>query len=348
MRVIAVFFVVFTHTGNDGFFSFVNYPSSSILYWLCMFISIFTKFAVPLFLAISGALILSKPAEQNNKWVKKIWRMVVVLIGISLGYYFYYRHYNYISIIDFFKRLYTQPVPPHLWFLYLYLAFLISIPFLRVLIHHMQNWHFYYMFAIAIFFNGFLPVTEYIFAPNSCTLCPSLKNSLSWIGSSTVIYPCLGYFLQHKLKYDSIKKIAPYLWIVNIALIWLSCGMTHYRSLATGELSEASSQYFYNSFVLLNCAAIFLTIRYMFERKMVPQCVCHVTLSIGSCTFGIYLFHMVFMGRLVYIPFTTYLKSLEINSMICSMIACIAVFGASYFMTLLCSRLPLLKKFIRP
>ena len=47
LRIIAAFFVIFNHTGNDGFFLFSLKSSNHLPFWIYAFISVFCKFAVP-------------------------------------------------------------------------------------------------------------------------------------------------------------------------------------------------------------------------------------------------------------------------------------------------------------
>ena len=51
MRVIAIFFVIFNHTGSNGYTLFSQEPIGSGKFWIYLFISVFCKFSVPLFFA---------------------------------------------------------------------------------------------------------------------------------------------------------------------------------------------------------------------------------------------------------------------------------------------------------
>lgn len=60
IRIIASFFVVYLHTGNYGVWNYMLHPVISIPFWVELCISVFARTAVPLFLMISGALLLKK------------------------------------------------------------------------------------------------------------------------------------------------------------------------------------------------------------------------------------------------------------------------------------------------
>ena len=78
MRILAAFFVIFNHSG--GYFMFPQYVSDPPRYWGYLFLSVFTKFAVPLFFAISGALLLNRPQEPLRKiWFGRIFKFALIL-----------------------------------------------------------------------------------------------------------------------------------------------------------------------------------------------------------------------------------------------------------------------------
>ena len=63
MRIIAAFFVLYNHTGANGFSKFLSYDPHTFHYWLYLFLSISCKVSVPLFLVIAGALMLGREPE---------------------------------------------------------------------------------------------------------------------------------------------------------------------------------------------------------------------------------------------------------------------------------------------
>ena len=100
LRVIAIFLVVFNHTGNRGYTLF-NYMSSSFLYFSYMAFSVFCKIAVPVFFMISGALLLPKEDSFKQLFSKRILRMALVLVFISIPFYFWLHRSEGIGILNF-------------------------------------------------------------------------------------------------------------------------------------------------------------------------------------------------------------------------------------------------------
>ena len=87
IRIIACFFVIFNHTGEDGFFLFSRYDWKSISFWIYLMISIFCKCSVPLFFAVTGALLLEKEETAGRLWRHRIGRTGLILLFWSFFYY---------------------------------------------------------------------------------------------------------------------------------------------------------------------------------------------------------------------------------------------------------------------
>lgn len=347
MRIVAIFWVIFNHTGESGFSLFTLRPGGSAPFWIYLFFSVFCDFSVPLFLAISGALMLNRPNESLKKlWSGRILKFAIILLVYTVGYYLYntLRTGKEIVFEDFIIQLYSLKSSAHLWYLYLYLAYLAAIPFLRSLVKNLDDKYFYYMFFIAVFFNGILPSIEYLIKQGTVTINSNLK--ISWLLNSAVLYPCLGYFMQHRLKFESLKKYVPWLWGANVLGIIVSCYMTYYKSLVTGVLSEAESRAFHSSFVIINCVTIFLTVRMIFERRKVGSIAQKIVLSVGSCTFGIYLWHIWVISQDLFKDSLKWLQDTGLNDMICILLMCLLTMIISYIITLILSKIPMVKKLV--
>lgn len=347
MRIVAIFFVIFNHTGNNGFFLFSGYPAGSLQFWVYLFMSVFCKFAVPLFFAISGALMLNKTDESLKKiWKQKILRIVIILFVYSVGYYIYEGYIITGGITfawkDFLIKLYSGNIMYHLWYLYLYIAFLAALPFLRAMVRNLEDKYFYYMFFIAVFFAGIVPSFEYWTGQGMITLNSNLK--LSWLINAAVLYPCLGYFMQNRLDVDKCRKGILPVWIFNILGIITSCYMTYYKGTITGVLQEAESQTFHSCFAMLNCVAVFITVRYLFEKIEVSFIVNKIILSLGSCTFGIYLCHAWVLKQKFYENGLYMLQSMGWNYMVVILVMCFLVMMISYILVMLLSKIPIVKK----
>ena len=262
-----------------------------------------------------------------------------------MGYYLFdtLKAGNEISLKSFFVKLYSSNLQAHLWYLYLYIAYLAVIPFLKSLVKGLDDKYFYYMFFIAIFFEGILPVSEYLIGQNTVRLYSYLQ--ISWLLNYAVLYPCLGYFMQHRLRFELLKKYLPWLWMANVLGIVITCYMTYYRRQITGDVSQSALQAYHSSFVVINCVTIFMTIRLLFERRKLCNIVQSVVQSVGSCTFGIYLWHLLVMEKIGW-DSIRWLRSTGLNYMICAFLMCLLTMIISYITTLVLSKIPVVRKIV--
>ena len=160
LRVLAIYLVVFNHTGERGFMLFAN-NTDSLGYFPYMVYSILCKIAVPIFFMISGALLLPKDESLKQLFSKRIFRMIVVLVLISVPYYFWLHRTQGISVVRFFTYIYGHSASTSLWYLYSYIGLLLMLPFLRSMVKCMKQQDYIYLFLGYVVFTGALPCLEY-------------------------------------------------------------------------------------------------------------------------------------------------------------------------------------------
>lgn len=351
MRILACFFVIFNHTGNNGFFLFSQRNWGSMQFWLYMFISVFCKFSVPLFFAISGALLLSQKNESMRKlWFNRIGRIATSLLAFSFIYYVaeIYIGNQVWDIPKFFFQLYDNNWNYSYWYLYAYLQMLITLPFLRTLSKNLDNLYYYYLFVLFFFFNGVLPILQFLLWKDMHSLNGNLK--LGWITTNIVFYPLMGYFLQNRVQHIEKKgKLILIMWFFNILTIVMCCIMTYLKAKFVGECTESKSQAFHNSFSMVNAACIFLTIKYFvvkYENKF-SEWLKGAIFAMGRCTYGIYLWHVMvlrFLGsQKIWEIFCNYLN---INCMISAFLVSLCVMIISFGCTMIMQKIPFLRRLV--
>lgn len=163
MRIVAAFFVIFNHTGLNGFLLFETYESNTPFFWAYLFVSIFCKFSVPLFFMISGALLLNKRESVGQVWKYRIAKIALVLVLFNIISYAQriYLGEESFDITRFLTGMYTGDWNGAYWYLYSFIGFLIGLPILRLFLANINGRHICYIMAIVLFFDGLLPMMEY-------------------------------------------------------------------------------------------------------------------------------------------------------------------------------------------
>ena len=343
MRIVAAYFVIFNHTGKEGFLLFSTVPAGGAGFWAALLLSVFCKFAVPMFLGISGALLLSEPDEPLRViWNRRMSRIAATLLVYSLLYYIVeiVRSGDRFEVRRFAKALYIANIKGHLWYLYLFIAYLAVLPFLRAIVRNLDDRYFIYMFAIAVFFDGILPAAEFLFLQGNTAASRYIR--ITWLTDYAVLYPCLGYFMQNRIGMKWIRKYLPWVWMINIAGMAASCVLTYLRLM----VDDRNLQMFHNSFVVINFAAMFLTIRLMYDGREIGKIGTELISSVGRCSFGIYLWH-IFVKELPPVAgLKESLTSAGAHPMVTALVMCLVVMAVSYVVTLIQSRIPVLKRLV--
>lgn len=348
IRIFACFFVIFNHTGLDGFFLFSNYSPDTFLYWLYIVLSISCRVSVPLFFAVSGALLIPKEESTKDLYVHRVLRMVIILFAISIIYYVWNNRYQLSSMTVgmFFRILFAGNHADHLWYFYSFIPFLMALPLIRVLARNMTNRQFGYMAILALASYAIRPILEYLIWQGQTTFNGFLK--FSWITANAIIYPCIGYYLENRLDIKKVtgKKLA-LLWVVNIGCLLLSGALTLYKATITGICTPKDSQTFHNVFVLINVITIYITARFVFEHKEPKKIVRKAIESVGSTTFGIFLIHLILIELFKeWGVLSFFSQTLHLGDMLSAMLFCLIVMAAGYIIFFLLKKITFFKKYI--
>lgn len=291
LRIVAIYMVLFNHSGKNGMMLF-TISRQSPFYPFYLFNSIFIKIAVPVFLMISGTLLLGKN-ESYSDIVKRFLKFAAVLLAASFISYLYdcfYRHSMTFSIIDFFIRVYKQPISIALWYMYSYLAFILMLPFMRTLAQNMDKNAFRWMLVMHGLIS-LLPIIEYILRQGNIHHYSGFS---FFISPQFVLYPLLGYYFGYRIKEEELSAKTMFgLIIAGISAIVLCSVMTHWKCTLTGQWDSSKCQTFFNTLIFLPSCATFYTARYIFSRYTISPRICRTISTIGGATFGLFLLERI-------------------------------------------------------
>lgn len=310
-----------------------------------MILSIFCKISVPLFFMIAGALLLKKDIELKEIWSKKITRMLAALVIFTAVAYIGLGILNgeeSLFVADYIEKLYMNQISVIFWYLYAYIAFLIALPFLRAIVKIIRDVDYKYLIIIFVLFTAVIPCIEYRFWQGSISLYSGL--SPSWLFTNIVFWPLVGYYLENvfDIKRCSAKMLG--FWaVLSMVGIGLSCYMTYYLHGVTGICDEDSSQRFHSTFIVFPCIAIYIAVKFFVEHRVLSNVARKIITSIGSCTFGIYLLHVVVKKYLSGL-WRVFRHDWQMNKMLAALLFCAIVFVICYGMTWVLKKVPGIKK----
>ena len=280
LRVLATIFVVMIHA-STGFLYRIDPEAFDWSY--ANWINAATRCSVPIFVIISGYLLLHK---DENTWLfykKRIPKLLYPFAFWTLIYlvYYFYRYTNFESLssekigsIILDKILHGANA--HLWYLYMIIGLYFAIPFLRKIMLQSTNreieiFLFFWMLSMC-----FTSKPLYSVMP---------KFDLTFF-SGYVGYLVLGYYLSiQDFKFKNRT------WVFAITYIL----MVVIGAIGTNILNQGANKlntFFYNYVFVttaIAAASLFLWVKESVKQAKVPNWI----LIVDKYSFGIYLSHII-------------------------------------------------------
>jgi surface polysaccharide O-acyltransferase-like enzyme len=340
LRIIAIFFVIFNHTGDRGYFLFAG-STESVMYFPYMATSVLCKTAVPIFFMISGSLLLPKQESYKELFSKRILRMVVILVLISVPYYVWLHGSQGLDLPNFFSYIYCNSASTSLWYLYSYIALLLMMPFLRNMVKGMKEKDFLYLIIGYALVSGVIPCLEFCLWKTDMPLHKSFDPVLFMAPS--IFYALVGYYLEHVLDLGKISRKCLLLGaVLCFVTLGITCFFTHCQAQMLGDCDMEQLERFFNCFICFPAMMLYVIMKQACNRvrneriqKLLP--------IFGDAVFGIYLIEK-FARALTGAVYTVVQPIL--GSFAASIFWVFASFSLSFLIIFILKRTPIIKKIV--
>lgn len=340
MRVAAICAVVMLHISADYV---KGYENSTVDFVFGNILNSITRFAVPVFFMISGALMLNEEKELSTRKILRSAANLFVLLVLWNG--FYSVAYHVIKPIVFHEPISFSAVMRsffnghyHMWYLFVLIGLYLVTPVLRTFIkkEHAHLIGFYLLLSVIVCFCGSF-VNEFVnlFTTEDDLLLGYLANfRLDYIYEYLIYYILGWYILNVEIRKPNRVK----LYVCGLAglVMTFACTQVFYNP------SQSADNYFYsnNSLnVFLYSGALFMLFTYLFKQKAYRSN--RFVLTLSKLTFGVYLIHPVFL-----FAFKTVCKPIG-SSPVEMIVIFLGAAAASFASVFVISRLPVVKKLIR-
>lgn len=331
LKIISCIAVVLIHATSIGYYALDIHTAS----WNATIVfNIISRFAVPVFVMVSGALFLNndKKIDIKRLYSKNILRLVVIYIVWTL-IYSVYNVYNKgigLGVINVLKDGITKSYY-HLWFIPMLIGVYMCIPLLKPIVKDKKLVE--YFLIIFVLFK-ILPTTIQLFKfPYS----GYIGNVLARIDIPMLSY--IGYFiLGHYLHtYELSKKTRKIIYISGaIATVTAVLGTIFY-SLHVGAAKETLCREFSITTYIMSIS-IYVLVKYLINSKKIKFE--RVIIHMSNISLGIYLTHALFRDILknqLGVSFTN-IWNLPLNTLI--------MIVASYILSYALSKIPVVNKYI--
>ncbi len=274
LRIAACFLVIVNHTNSQIFLG--SSPSPT---WFCSLTYFFIcKIAVPVFLLITGALLLEKE-DPPKKTAERVIRIFTVLFVGSFCYYAYYswRNGTAFSIKEFLWNLPQTNATNSFWYLYLYLALMCLLPILQKLVKALTKRQLEYLLFLSLGILGTAP------------LIPSFDLASLFVAGLIGPYigqVLLGYYIEHYVPLT--KRVFRGCLCAFVLLIALQVAGTFYLY----QRNPSSYLSFDNrtlNTITGSAACFYICVKYIFTKHTPRPALERGLCRLGALTFGIYL-----------------------------------------------------------
>lgn len=280
IRVIALMCIMFNHTGDRGN-SVYLYTNGTFTFTVSLMGDILCKIGVPLFLMVSGALLLQKEENLQQIYRKRVPRIIKAIVLFTTIRYFYECYgvkQRTFSVFELIEAIFTGNLFTPYWFLYAYLSILLTLPFIKKMIKALDEKEMKLLILLIFAFNAILPAISAVF---------DTWFEISFMFGSSYSYFVLGYYLEHLVAANKFTKRNTVIAI----LLLLSYAVFTYWMIIRDRTTLGILRYEHTSvlaIVIANC--VFFAVKAVWgeggkEDSFWSRCI----MTIGSCSFGIYL-----------------------------------------------------------
>lgn len=331
LRVIAFFCVIVNHTVNGEIF-WQNMGGTKWFVLVTMFL--FSEIAVPLFIMISGALLLRRVNDYQKSFARAA-RVALDILLFSLVYYIRncYVNQTEFHLGEFFLRILREEITPSYWYLYMYLGLLLMLPLLQRMAAKMEKREYQYLMLITVVFLGTTPVAGHFIS--WLRVNPNFSNVLISVYVGTLF---CGYYL---VNYVEIKHVYAG---VSVLILGFSTGFQVWATYMEAQSAEwylymAESYYFPN---ILSAAAVFYLARWL-QAQLNAEWFWKGITVLGGATFGAYL-----VSDLLSVPCRVLFVVLEdkTNVVVAVLGYELAIFAGAMVIGMFLKRIPYLKKLL--
>jgi surface polysaccharide O-acyltransferase-like enzyme len=270
LRALACFMVVMLHASELLLGSFSPRWLAAISY------DAFLRSCVPIFLMLSGFLLLDKEEDIFLFYRKRFVRVVVPY----LFYAVLYLAVAGVPLLTMPTRLMRGSVAPHMWYIYELIGIYAFLPFFRkVFIHSKTRERLFFVAAWAVF----------------GLLYPLLRTLLGWKTDLVAVYHLASFtgyagyvFLGACLKPVTMRsaKIALAVYVASSLCILVLTAVFSYDA-------QKFLPYFIENlspFVCLAACSLFVLL-----KDVRPGRLYSVVLAVSDCSYGIYLLHLMLL-----------------------------------------------------
>lgn len=277
LRVFATIMVVLIHTSGGGLLRYANIPHE--WWWTCHVINGFGKFSVPVFVMISGALLLGKEIDFFpflQKRFLRVWVPFTVWVMITVLYHNFFenRQISFKKAFIDYLTMGAGNLYGHFWFIYMLLGLYLITPFVNYFVVKAKT-------SEVVFFLVLCLVSCSIFPLINEFTGISIRLDLQNFGGY------LGYFVAGYVLKNSSLYLNKWIYVVGFLVGYGVTILGYYWQISpVGKTNPYFYQYLSPNVILMSIC-IFIFFRDVLNKEYFPK----IMNALDATSFGIYLSH---------------------------------------------------------
>lgn len=331
LRLLATLCVVIIHV-SAGYVSSMQ-PNLELLWFSANFFESLSRWAVPVFVMISGVLLLSDDRELSGTdfFIKRTTKVLIPFLGWSIIFYAYgvFKGYFTSSIMNFMNQLLINGIATHFWFFYMIIGIYLTTPLIKVLVNNAKKNQIEYFLVLWYISSVLLKLISFIYSVKPTI---ELNFVTGYIG-----YFILGYYLN---EYDFKNKFRIISYLCLIIGVVGTFILTYYYTLENnGTLNSFWYEYFSPTTVMTSIG-IFVLFKYKLGRHPLSG----LLMQINKASLGIYILHLWLMQNYLWKLFPVVQNKFSLILVV--PINILLTLGISFIATNLLQRIPIIKKLV--
>ncbi len=333
LRVLASFAVVVTHV--SAIVLYTATPLTSLAWWVANLGESVSRWCIPVFIMISGAILLDPGREYPPIcfYRKRIKRIFFPLVFWTLFYFGIRSTSGELTMTDIVRDVLRGEPYYHLWYLYMIPGLYLFTPFLRTYVRYSSNKE-----------RIFLIVMTFILA--NCYFLINQKFFGNQNSIFTVFFPYLAYYLcgyQLRLIGPRTISLQYLLAAVMACVLFIAMG----TGVSVKIFGMRKGLFLYNFLcppVIAMSVAVFLTMyRLAYSQMLSRSAMVQFVEHFAQTSFGIYLLHVAILRLLRQV-----IEQYNINnySVFSVPLLAILVFLLSYIVVSIVIRIPFLRRVV--
>jgi len=334
LRILAIFAVIYVHVST---WMTNSITPLSFNWWVGNWIHSITLWSIPVFVMVSGALLLD---ESRNETPISFYKKRAQRIGVPLVFWtFFYLvvrkvvGHEELTAGYTIKLILTANPYYHLWFLYMIAGLYLVTPLLRTYIRQSSPIERIFLIVMILVLASSYSLINSLYLDNETSIF-------------TIFVPYLGYYLcGYQLQLIDPRKIPPkYLAAVLIFCVIYVAMLT---DVFVKTLGQPNGKFLYDSFsppVIVMSLAVFWAACFISQHtKPLQGLLKTATERLASATLGIYVLHPVVLE---YIRDRLGKHSTDSNFLLGLAVVPVITFIVCYLLTSLIMRIPFLRRVV--